>query len=84
MTDKVWTATDVRLGKLAILPQGSDLQIERRYEFLDADGEVLTQIAGGRVVASVAFASLPANIKTALLDIDAWTKAQALAQEGMT
>lgn len=84
MADKTWTATDLELGKLSIMPQGGGvLQFERRYQFIDSNGDVLSQIAGGRVVESVTFASLPTNIQTALQDIDTWTKQQALIQEGM-
>lgn len=83
MANKTWTAADLHLGKLTIHPQGTAIHLERRYRFVDEHGDVLNQIAGGRVVEQLEFVTLPENIRTALLDIDAWTKAQALEQEGM-
>lgn len=86
MPDKMWTAMGLRLGPLKITPQNdadNTLHIERRYLFVGADDNVLTQIAGGRVVVDIPFAELPANIRSALQDIDTWTKNQALEQEGM-
>jgi len=86
MADKIWTAADVKLGPLKITPRNDKaktMHIERRYGFIDAEGNVLAQVAGGRVVADIPFAELPASIRAALQDIDAWTKSQALEQEGM-
>jgi len=80
---KIITAVDIAQGKLVIQKQGSSLHIERRYQFLDAGANVIDNLAGGRVVAAVAIASLPANIASALAEIDAWTYNQALNQEGM-
>ena len=83
MADKIWTATDVTMGKLIITRNGSVLTFERRYQFLDSNGEILDQISGGRIVEDIEFASLPANIQTALQSIDVWTKDKALIAEGM-
>lgn len=87
MAEKIWTATDIKLGPLKITPQddiNNTIHIERRYLFVDASDNTLTQIAGGRVVIDIPFAELPASVRTALQDIDAWTKNQALEQEEMT
>lgn len=81
--NKTWTAADVILGKLTIIRAGQDLTLERRYKFLNDEGEVLEQIAGGRVRETVSVAELPADILSALQGIDAWTKTKALEQEGM-
>lgn len=81
---KIWTATDVKMGKLTINQEGSLLTFERRYLFLDSNGDVLDQIAGGRVVEQVEWADVPANIQAALQAINTWTKNKALAQEGMS
>lgn len=83
MANKTWTATDLQLGKLTIHRFGSDIQVERRYKFLDTEGAVLEQIAGGRVLKTVPLAELPIDILAALQKIDAWTKNKALEQEGM-
>lgn len=83
MADKTWTATDLKLGKLAILKTGENVHIERRYQFLDSGGAVLGGIAGGRVVEDILWADIPASIQDALVEIDTWMKSKALAQEGM-
>ena len=82
-TAKIITATDIEQGKLTISRSGTNLTVERRYVFLDAGDAVIENLAGGRVVETIAIASLPANIAGALADIDAWTYQQALTQEGM-
>lgn len=80
-----WTATGVKLLTLKITPRAEGvLHVERRYEMLDAEGEVLKRVKGGRVVTNVDFVSLPEGVQSALLAIDAWTKTQALEQEGLT
>jgi len=83
MADKTWTAVDLELGKLTIHRFGNNLQVESRYKFLDAQGEILAQIAGGRVTETVMIADVPANILSALQEIDAWRKTKALEKEGM-
>lgn len=82
-TPKTWTATDLELGKLVIYRAGTNLHVERRYQFVDAGGAILDQIAGGRVVEEIAISAVPANILSALEEIDTWTKTKALQQEGM-
>lgn len=82
-TPKTITAEDVQLGKLTLARNGTNLHYERRYQFLDSSDGVIDILAGGRIVGDIQIASLPANISTALAEIDAWTYAQALAQEGM-
>lgn len=81
--DKTWTAADVVLGKLTIIRAGQDLTLERRYKFLDGENEVLEQIAGRRVQKTIPIVDIPANILSALQEIDDWTKQKALEQEGM-
>lgn len=83
MANKTWTATDLQLGKLTIHRLENELQLERRYKFLDAQGDVLEQIASRRVLESVPIAGIPQNILVALQAIDQWTKRKALEQEGM-
>lgn len=88
-TPRSWTAYDLVQGKLTIHrvrhPDTGQpaIQVERRYQFLD-DGEVvIREIAGGRFLAVVEIASLPAGVLSALQAIDTWTYNQALIQEGM-
>lgn len=93
MITKTWTATDLTLGKLTINrgmsreileePSVPVLRVERRYKFLDTNGDVLTQIAGRSVLLEINIDDISADILTALQTIDAWTKAQALEQEEM-
>lgn len=89
MASKTWTAVDLKLGKLTIHRAIDEfgqpaIQLERRYQFVDNAGRVLEQIAGGRVVETIAIADIPADILAALQKIDAWTKQKALEQEGMS
>jgi hypothetical protein len=83
MANKTWTAADLRMDRLTLSKEGTTLRIERRYTFVDAGGSELTQIAGGRLVREVPIASVPQNILDGLQAIDAWTKSEALAQEGI-
>jgi hypothetical protein len=84
MADKTWTAVGLRQGKMTIMPpQDGETSIQRRYEFEDAGGEVLTDIKGGRLVKRVVLADLPAPVRDALVVIDDWTMQQSLEQEGM-
>lgn len=83
MVNKTWTATDLVLGKLTIHRLGNDIQLERRYQFANNAGDILTQIAGSSVVEVIAIVDIPANILSALQAIDNWTKLKALKQEGM-
>lgn len=81
--DKTWTATDIRLGKLTIRREGTTLCLQRRYVFVDANGDVLRQIAGGNVVEEVELEDVPLSILTALQVINNWTRQKALEKEGM-
>lgn len=83
MAPKTWTAEDLEMGGLKINRVGDSLHIEQRYLFVNAGGDVIKQVAGGRVVRDVEWSNLPPGIQAALVDINAWTKAEALEQEGM-
>lgn len=83
MTDRVWIATDLELGKLTINRSGTTLRIERRYKFLDALADVIEQITMGRLLLKMEIGDVPVSILDALQTIDQWTKNQALVQEGM-
>lgn len=88
MATKTWIAVDVQMGKFTIHRTQDEfghsaVQHESRYRFLDENGEVLTQIAGGRVLDVIALSDIPADILAALQKIDAWRKNRALEQEEM-
>ena len=82
-TPKIITADDIEQGKLTIIRRGSNLHIERRYVFVDGQGDAINNLAGGRVVEEIPLANIPANIISALQDIDNWTYGKGLVQEGM-
>lgn len=83
MADKTWVATDLGMGQITIIRRESELQLVRRYQFLDSDGAVMEQIAGGRLRIEIDISSVPPDVLAALQAIDTWTKNQALIQEGM-
>lgn len=83
-TSKTLTAEDLHLGKLVLHRVGANVNVERRYLFVDATDTVIVEWQGGRVVQSIAVADIPQNILDALQTIDTWTYDLALAQEGMT
>lgn len=88
-TPKTWTADDIQQGKLTLHRVVNEfgqqaIQLERRYVFVDSVGDVLTDIAGGKLLEVVAIADIPASVVSALQTIDDWTYSQSLAQEGMT
>ena len=83
-TPKIWTATDLRQGKLTITRIGTILHVERRYNFEDIGGDVIIDIAAGRVVEDIEWAAIPPAVQAALTVIDAWTYNKALDKEGMT
>lgn len=84
MANKVWTAVDLKQGSLTITPRLDNiLHVHRRYDFLDSDGNVISQIKTGRLVEDIAIADVPTDILAALATINTWTKNKALEQEGM-
>lgn len=87
MAHKTWTATDIEQGKLILLPEKEEgittIRAEQRYQFKDANGNILTQIVGGRVLEVKEWNNLPQNIKDALTTINNYMKQKALEQEGM-
>ena len=86
-TQKTWTAVDVKQKRLTLSRTLKDaspaIRVERRYVFVDAEDEPLTNIAVGRFVTEVLIASVPAHILAAVQEIDDWTYQEILKQEGM-
>ena len=83
-TPKTWTAEDLRQGKLTITRIDTILHVERRYNFEDIGGDVIADIAAGRVVEDIEWSDIPPAVQGALTVIDAWTYNKALDKEGMT
>ena len=82
-TPKSWTAHDLQLGKLTLRRERDEIHYEQRYEFVDEIDDVLSEVAGSRLVGMALAASLPSDILAALQTISNWLYAQCLEQEGM-
>lgn len=83
ITPKTWTAEDIDADKVQLwLDDDGDLRIERHYRFVDARGDKLP-IAGSLLSESVPWADVPADIQSALVAINDWTRQKILEQEGM-
>ena len=82
-TPKTWTAHDIQPGQLTITRDGSSFQFERCYRFLDEQGGTIEHLAAGTVLQTIPWEELPGDVKSALSRLDAWTRSEALAQEGM-
>ncbi len=62
---------------------GSEITIEQRYQFVDSNGDVIREVAGGRLVETKTTVEIPADVLSALVAINNWIYQQALIQEGM-
>jgi hypothetical protein len=82
---KVWTAADVRQGRLYIDPpdENGDLLVNRDYAYEDGLGDVMADFSTQSFTAFVPWASVPQNIRDALTLINTWTYTQILSDEGM-
>ena len=80
---KIVTADDLELGKMTLSPEGTTVRFEARYVFLDAGDAVISNLTGKRVIVQDEQINLPANIQTAITDINTWLYDLALVQEGM-
>lgn len=91
MADKVFTATDLKLSRMVCASSGdihdslgtAIVSIECPYQFLDSGDSVISQLGKGILTIQDEIGNLPANIQTALQDLDIYIKAQAMSQEGM-
>jgi len=86
MADKLTPpAVDVRMEPRLTLRQfGPRIEIDRAYTFLATGDTDIPELRGGRILTVVTFASLPQNMKDAFVALNAYTKTQALLQEGMS
>jgi len=83
MTNKSWTAADVIQGALTLQLVGDELHVKRVYSFVDNEDKALS-IGHRKLRRTVDWDDVPASIRSALADISAWTKAEILAEEGMS
>ena len=84
-TPKTINVTDVQLGRLYISPLDDDgfVLVQRDYRLV-GDDPLLATLNHQILTRSVLFSSLPQNIRDALILINDYTYAQALADQGMS
>ena len=80
---KTWVATDIKQGKLSLINIDGILYLERRYEFVDADDNVIEDIAGDSYTDEISISALPQDILAALQTINTYTYNKILEQEDM-
>lgn len=84
-TPKIWTANDVKQGRLYLNPLVAGFMlVERDYQFVDGLGVALPNFGTQTLSVSVEWLTIPQNIKDALIAIDTWVYNQILGKEGMT
>lgn len=72
----------VKLGQLILNQEGNEIVLLRRFEITNA-GDVVTEIRPDKVSERILIANIPANILSALQEIDTWTEEKALIQWGL-
>ena len=89
---KQWTisATSIEYGRISLwVDNAGDLRYNRPYNFLDADGNTIREIApvegmgGGVLSGGMPWADVPPDIQKALTQIDAFTKSEIDKKEGI-
>lgn len=80
---RVINVTDKVQGRLIITPPVNGALLVQREYTLVGDDDLLNEIPLRVLNRSVPWVDVPANIQTALLDIDAWTSATIDASEGL-
>lgn len=85
MPDKIWTATDLNMGVLRLKRNDvtNTLSIMEGYSYADGDGNTIEDLPKKTISITIAYADLPSNIATCLLDIFEYIHEQALIKEGM-
>ena len=91
MADKIVTAVSLKLGDVACSIDGdvhdvgetAIIDLSAPFTYLDSGDNPIPDLRRGKINVNVVMSSLPANIKTALKDIDTYLNDQALLQEGM-
>jgi len=88
MADKVWTAKDIKMGKLilsrniSVETQQDVLTIIREYRFTNDDGNMGTLVPQ-RLVRELPWKNLPADMKAVFIKLHNYTRAQALKDQNM-
>lgn len=83
-TPKTWTASDIKMSTIRMgVDDTGTLNAVQGYSFVDDTGAVIKVLPGGSVSISVLFADLPANLQTALTEINTYMYQEALTKEGM-
>lgn len=85
-TPKGITITDIEQGRLYITPPDAEgnMLVQRDYRLVGTDQPFFAGLNDQVLTRNVPFASLPQNIKDALIAINDYTYNQALADQGMT
>lgn len=82
-TPKIWTANDIEQRRLYLERQDTDILVQRDYVFVDDQAQALPDFSLQVFSTTVAIASIPGSVVTALQTIDSWIYNQILAKEGM-
>ena len=89
---KQWTisATTIEYGRITLwIDEAGDLRYSRPYAFKDAQGKTIREVApvegmgGGSLEGGMQWDKVPADIRKALEQIDAFTKSEIRKQEGL-
>ena len=85
MADKIWTATDIKMGTLRLKREDTlnTLYVTQGYEYTDANVDVIEDLPKKVLSLSVNYAAIPTDIIEALIKIFDYTHQQALVKEGM-
>ena len=92
MALKQWTisAASIEYGRISLwLDKAGDLRYSRPYSFKDAEGNTIRETApvegmgGGTLEGGMQWDKVPADIRKALEQIDAFTKSEIEKKEGL-
>jgi len=88
--DKVWVAKDVKIGnQVRIISHDSKetgqhiITIIRDYRYQDSNGKEIPELVVKRVAKDYTWENLPQDIRSLLIKLDKFTKAEALKDAGM-
>ena len=82
-TEKTWTAHDLKMGTLKLNIIDGQLSATHGYSFEDSSGDIIEELPMRVITENKLFSSLPANIRTGLIDLVHYMYERALTQEGM-
>ena len=81
--DKVWTATDLKTGRITMEQNGADIDFALRYQFVDAGGVVLTDLPRKSLTLKKAISTIPQSVLESLILVQTFLYEKALEAEGM-